>query len=325
MNSATRMFSAQTNDANANLSSPSVESPTLLLVSKPQGLEAQQKRLLPVSDSYAFMEHGLVIGVIAVALIACLIIAITWTSIRRRKRKAQQLAAILPKPTAQRPASYGIRPDQSIEFVVPTINVPETTAFTVTEDSMSDSDCFGVTSGSDREGGAPSRRRHPAGRYVISPNDINKRLYLECEQRRKNQMGRVNFVLHYSFFRQQLLVTLLSACELPLSVKKGHVNPFAKVRLLPEKTPKFVTKMQRNNPNPLFNELFIFPAKKATLDNRVLRISVWHYDRFSRKYFIGQTHYKLSEAGITSNLDGDVITDEIWCPLKGANQYSPTD
>lgn len=54
------------------------------------------------------------------------------------------------------------------------------------------------------------------------------------------------------------------------------------------------------------------------MDNRVLRISLWHYDRFSRKYFIGQAHFKLSEARITSDVDGDVITDDIWAPLVGA-------
>lgn len=288
-----------------------------------QGLVSHEKRQLPLSTPNVLLEHGLIVGLGLLGIVLFLVITLTWRSIVKRKRKAKQLAAMLPKPGPSRPVSYGIRPDQAIEFVVPTINIPETTAFTVTEDSMSDSDCFGMTSGSDRESGGPSRRhRHPAGRYFISPNEINKRLYLDCEQRRKNQMGRVNFVLHYSFYRQQLLVTLLSACELPLSVKKGHVNPFAKVRLLPEKSPKFVTKMQRNNPNPLFNELFIFPAKKASLDNRVLRISVWHYDRFSRKYFVGQVHYQLSESGITSQVDGDVITDEIWSSLKGAGQYA---
>lgn len=302
----------------------SMASATEASLSEAQGLASSEMRPVPPSSVSQFvLEHGLIGGLVLCGLLLVLVISLTWQAIRKRKRKAKQLASILPKLSPNpKSVTYGVRNDQAIEFVVPTINIPETHAFTVTEDSMSDSDCFGVTSGSDREG---RRSRHPAGRYAISPNEINKRLYLDCEQRRRNQMGRLNFVLHYSFYRQQLLVTLLSACELPLSAKKGHVNPFAKVRLLPEKTPKFVTKMQKNNPNPLFNELFIFPAKKATLDNRVLRISVWHYDRFSRKYFIGQTHYRLAEAGITSLTEGDVITDEIWCPLKGATQLAATN
>lgn len=268
-------------------------------------------------------QNSLLLGLLGVGLITCLLVALVVRGYRSKNKKAKQLAAILPKVAVTRPVSYGIRGDQAIEFVVPTITVPETTPYSVTEDSMSDSDCFGITSGSDREAGPSTRRiRHPAGRYAISPHEINKRLYLDCEQRRQNQVGRVNFVLHYSHYRQQLLVTLLSALELPLNEKRHSVNPFAKVRLLPEKTPKFVTKMQRNNANPLFNELFIFPAKKAGLENRVLRISLWHYDRFSRKYFIGQSHFRLGEAGITSAADSDVITDEVWRTLKGPGQYS---
>ncbi|KAI1292159.1 Synaptotagmin-C [Halotydeus destructor] len=299
----------------ANNSTPSAE--------PLEGLNSKLSRPVPLSPPLILFEHGLIIGLAVLGSIFCLVIILTWSTIRKRKRKADQLASILPKQAlSPKQFNYGIRPHQSIEFVVPTISVPETAMYTVTEDSMSDSDCFGVTSGSDREAGGPSRRRHPAGgRYAITPATINTRLYLDHEQlRQQNSLGRVNFVLHYSFYRQQLLVTLLSAAELPLSVKKGHVNPFAKVRLMPEKAPKFVTRMQKNNANPLFNELFIFPAKRASLDNRILRMSIWHYDKFSRKYFIGQVHYKLAEAGIHSRIDTDIITDEIWCPLKGASQ-----
>ncbi|RWS14713.1 Synaptotagmin-9-like protein [Dinothrombium tinctorium] len=272
------------------------------------------------STAIASKRFGVSTTVIVAVLSACILLLLTgfilytWRYVNRQKKKKKELNAITPQVVAPQTLA-GIRADQPIEFVVPTITMSGSTPFSLTEDSMSDSDYLGLHSGSEREGFSRTRQRHPAGRYHISPHEISKGLYPECDSNVQVK-AQVNFVFHYSFHRQQLLVTLLSAKNLPVNEKRAKVNPFAKVLLLPEKTPKFLTKVHKNNSNPSFNELFIFPTPRHSLDNRVLKISVWDYDRFSRKNFIGRCFYPLSNAGITSLVTNDVITDEIWVNLS---------
>ncbi|RWS29698.1 Synaptotagmin-9-like protein [Leptotrombidium deliense] len=257
---------------------------------------------------------------ICVSMIVLMLVVYTYKYYKKQQKKECELLSLTPHTLSTRPRITGVRPNETIEFVVPTITMSGSTPFSLTEDSMSDSDYFGFTSGSDREG----RRRHPAGRYQISASEISRVLYPEYETMACKLDAKINFVLHYSFHRQQLLVTLLSAKSLPLNEKKSKINPFAKVILLPDRTPKFLTKVQKNNANPIFNELFIFPAKRATLDNRVLKISIWDNDRFSRKCFVARTFYPLSNAEITSLVTSDVITDEIWAVLSERKDIAKT-
>ncbi|XP_074597543.1 synaptotagmin-3-like isoform X2 [Brevipalpus obovatus] len=267
---------------------------------------------------------------ISAAFVLCSLIALlAWKRIRKRSRKLQELNYLTSSCGSSLSSTahfaLGIKPDQSIEFVVPTITLPETTPYSMTEDSFTDSDYYPYTSPSDRDyyAGRGQRKRHLTGHSTyLSVSDIG-RAYCG-PQSEPETAGKVNFVLHYSIHRQQLLVTLLSASDLPASERKGSINPFAKIVLLPEKSPKFHTKVHRNNRNPVFNEMFIFPARKETLDERRLRISIWDSDRFNRKFFVGQVVYNLAESGITSYISSDVITDEILCPLSPHKSNSST-
>ncbi len=103
-------------------------------------------------------------------------------------------------------------------------------------------------------------------------------------------------------------------------MKRNHVNPFAKVVLMPDKTPKFVTKVQKNSTNPMFNELFIFHAMRDTLDDRILKITVYSSDSFSRKSMIGRCLFPLKNAGIHSGITNDVITEDINCMLTNVRK-----
>lgn len=268
----------------------------------------------------------LLIVLTSTGLILCSIfLLLVWKRMRKRARKIRELKYLTPKmegnlsPSTARVA-LGIKPDQPIEFVVPTITLPGTSHWSMTEDSYTDSDYY-PGSPSERDylpASIKARQRHLTGQLTssnyLSVGDFNK-AYYDIDEMAIQPKGKVNFVLHYSVHRQQLLITLLSATDLPPS-KKDSISPFAKICLLPDKNLKFVTKIHRNNRNPVFNEMFIFFARKATIDDRKLRISIWDSHRFSRKFFIGQVVYNLSEAGIKSSMTNDVITDEILCPLS---------
>ena len=84
---------------------------------------------------------------------------------------------------------------------------------------------------------------------------------------------------------------------------------------MPDKNPKFVTKVQKNDRNPVFNELFVFQAMRDTSHNRVLKISLYNSDSFGRKSVIGRTLFPLKTADITRQVTKDVVTDDITCLL----------
>lgn len=50
----------------------------------------------------------------------------------------------------------------------------------------------------------------------------------------------------------------MEATELPGMDMSGTSDPYVKVTLLPDKKPKFETKVHRKTLNPVFNETFIF-------------------------------------------------------------------
>ncbi len=103
-------------------------------------------------------------------------------------------------------------------------------------------------------------------------------------------------------------------------MKRNNLNPFAKCVLMPEKNPKFVTKVQKNSTNPIFNELFIFHAMKESLEDRILKISVYSSDSFSRKSLIGKCLYPIKDAGIHNKITMDVLTEDITCKLSNVSK-----
>ena len=59
-------------------------------------------------------------------------------------------------------------------------------------------------------------------------------------------------------FRLQLSVSVIEAIDLPGMDMSGTSDPYVKVYLLPEKKPKFETRVHRKTLNPIFNETFVF-------------------------------------------------------------------
>ena len=58
---------------------------------------------------------------------------------------------------------------------------------------------------------------------------------------------------------QTFFIQVLEAQELPpTDWSTGATDPFVKVYLLPDKKPKFETKVHRKNCNPTFNQTFVF-------------------------------------------------------------------
>ena len=53
-------------------------------------------------------------------------------------------------------------------------------------------------------------------------------------------------------------MNIIEATDLPGMDMSGTSDPYVKVYLLPEKKPKFETRVHRKTLNPVFNETFVF-------------------------------------------------------------------
>jgi len=59
----------------------------------------------------------------------------------------------------------------------------------------------------------------------------------------------------------QLSVGVIEATDLPGMDMSGTSDPYVKVYLLPEKKPKFETRVHRKTLNPVFDETFVFKVR----------------------------------------------------------------
>ncbi|XP_048340227.1 synaptotagmin-7 isoform X3 [Sphaerodactylus townsendi] len=116
----------------------------------------------------------------------------------------------------------------------------------------------------------------------------------------RENLGRIQFSVGYSFQESTLTVKILKAQELPAKDFSGTSDPFVKIYLLPDKKHKLETKVKRKNLNPHWNETFLFegfPYEKVV--QRVLYLQVLDYDRFSRNDPIGEVSLPLNKLDLT--------------------------
>ncbi|CAG0886268.1 unnamed protein product [Darwinula stevensoni] len=151
-------------------------------------------------------------------------------------------------------------------------------------------------------------------------------------------LGRLGFSISYKVQDQELSVLVVGASNLPAkefanlgscpgcvatdAVRKGSADPYVKITILPEKSPKYSTKVKRNSLNPVFEEEFPFALRKGQINGRVLKITVCDYDKFSRRYTIGYVCFPLSEVGLTNETTEDIRTGEIWRDIKEAVEFT---
>ncbi|XP_056128253.1 synaptotagmin Va isoform X1 [Rhinichthys klamathensis goyatoka] len=104
----------------------------------------------------------------------------------------------------------------------------------------------------------------------------------------KENYGKLEYTLDYSFTENQLIVGILQAQDLPAMDLGGTSDPYVKVYMLPDKKKKFETKVQRKNLCPVFNETFIFKIPFNDLAGQTLVLQVFDFDRFGKHDVIGE-------------------------------------
>merc|ERR1711936_1183492 len=140
------------------------------------------------------------------------------------------------------------------------------------------------------------------------------------EQAQEEAKGRIRFRLEYDFTLQELKVTVIECSDLPpTDWSTGLTDPFVKVYLLPDKKPKYETKVHRKNLNPKFDQSFIFKnIPYVDTFDKTLVLAVYDYDRFSSSDQQSEVQLPLNSI----DLAGPVEEWKDLAPLDdGSNQY----
>lgn len=74
----------------------------------------------------------------------------------------------------------------------------------------------------------------------------------------------------------------------------GIVDPYAKIRLLPDRSNVWQTTIHRRTLNPVFDEDFVFEAPESSLAGRTLEILLYDFDAFTRHRGLGYVQLPLS-------------------------------
>ncbi|XP_067665968.1 regulating synaptic membrane exocytosis protein 2-like isoform X9 [Haliotis asinina] len=120
--------------------------------------------------------------------------------------------------------------------------------------------------------------------------------------------GKLQIKLWYDVQSYQLIVTVISAIELPLTDNGKFRNPYCKLYLLPDRRlnptyssekSKRRTKTIANTIEPTWNQTFIYcPVKESDMRDRLLEITVWDYDRIGASEFLGEVLIDLTAANL---------------------------
>lgn len=108
-----------------------------------------------------------------------------------------------------------------------------------------------------------------------------------------------------------LAVKLHAAYSLPARELSGTANPYAKIRLLPDRSNVWQTKIHRRTLNPTFDEDFVFEVQPdSALNERTLEVLLYDFDAFSRHRGLGYVQVNLSE------VDKQSETSFITAPIR---------
>merc|ERR1711874_250090 len=140
------------------------------------------------------------------------------------------------------------------------------------------------------------------------------------EQAQEEAKGRIKYRLEYDFTLQELKVTILECAELqPTDWSTGSTDPFVKLYLLPDKKPKYETKVHRKNCNPKFDQHFVFKnIPYVDTFDKTLVLAVYDYDRFSSSDQVSELQVPLNSV----DLAGPIEEWKDLLPIDdGSNQY----
>ncbi|CAL1538466.1 unnamed protein product, partial [Lymnaea stagnalis] len=113
--------------------------------------------------------------------------------------------------------------------------------------------------------------------------------------------GKLQVKLWYDVQSYQLIISVISAIDLPLTDAGKFRNPYCKMYMLPDRSEKSKrrTKTVASTIDPTWNQTFIYcPVKESDMHERLLEITVWDYDRVGASEFLGEVLIDLTTANL---------------------------
>ncbi|KFM08983.1 Synaptotagmin-like 3, partial [Aptenodytes forsteri] len=138
-----------------------------------------------------------------------------------------------------------------------------------------------------------------------------------------NVTGEIEFAIRY-IFKACILEICIKGCKNLAygEEKKKKCNPYVKVYLLPNKSPrsKQKTAVKKSTVDPEFNETLKYKIEYSQLRSRQLQISVWHAGALKYRVFLGEVVIPLA----AWNFEDDSMQLFNWYQLK-AKLEKPED
>ncbi|KAH8366428.1 hypothetical protein KR084_005443 [Drosophila pseudotakahashii] len=165
----------------------------------------------------------------------------------------------------------------------------------------------------------PSRPRVSSMNAKLDHTKIDMTLYRSHSQPKTinpvslNEVrGNLHVSIGYDPVGGLLNVRLLEAQNLQPRQYSGTADPYAKVRLLPDKKNFWQTRIHKRTLNPVFDEQFVFEVTAGVIDKRTVEILLYDFDAYSRHVCIGGTKLHLASLDLSEQL-------KLWTPLSSAS------
>ncbi|XP_036340157.1 synaptotagmin-5-like isoform X1 [Rhagoletis pomonella] len=160
----------------------------------------------------------------------------------------------------------------------------------------------------------PSRPKVSSMSAKLDHTKIDMSLYRNNSQQKTSPQGsddirgNIHLSVIYDPIAGMLSVHLIEAHNLQPRDFSGTADPYAKVRLLPEKKNFWQTRIHKRTLNPIFDEDFVFEENTNVIDKRTIEILLYDFDAYSRHVCIGGAQIPLSNIDLTEKV-------ELWTPL----------
>ncbi|XP_049829005.1 synaptotagmin-5 [Schistocerca gregaria] len=115
-------------------------------------------------------------------------------------------------------------------------------------------------------------------------------------------VGSIQIALAYDPAAGILTVRLLEAHDLQARDFSGTADPYAKIRLLPDRGNVWQTRIHKKTLNPVFDEDFVFEVSPAALPRRTLEVLLYDFDAYSRHHSIGGVQLPLAQIDLSERL-----------------------
>nr|CAD7438691.1 unnamed protein product [Timema bartmani] len=153
----------------------------------------------------------------------------------------------------------------------------------------------------------PSRPRVSSMHTKLDHTKIDTTLYQKPPPSRASSepedlRGSLQMTLSYDPPAGILTIRLIEAHDLQARDFSGTADPYAKIRLLPDRTNVWQTRIHKRTLNPVFDEDFVFEVRPATLGRRVLEVILYDFDAYSRHHSIGGVKLPLAHIDLSEKV-----------------------